>query len=117
MRNALPFLALTLLGITACERKAGLTAKDLHGTWAQGIEHGYVLEFDSKSDKFLVHGPGSGGHDSHDHFAGRYQCDGEQFVLTGTWESDNKAETTRGTLRDGKLQVPLQGKTIDLQRK
>lgn len=117
MRNALPFLALTLLGITACERKAGLTVKDLHGTWAQGIEHGYVLEFDSKSDKFLVHGPGSGGHDSHDHFAGKYQIDGEHFVMTGTWESDNKAETTRGTLRDGKLQVPLQGKTIDLQRK
>lgn len=108
---------LLLLGLAGCGQKAALAATQLHGTWSQGVEHGYVLEFDAKSDKFLVHGPGAGGHDSHDHFGGTYRIDGEAVVLDGTWESDGKTESARGTLRDGTLQVTLQGKAVDLRRK
>ena len=117
MQTSSAGVVLTLLALAACGAKAGLTAADLHGTWAQSVEHGYVLEVDKKSDKFLVHGPGAGGHDSHDHFAGKYRVDGDALLLEGSWESDGKAETTRGTLRDGTLQVTLQGKPIDLRRK
>ena len=61
--------------------------------------------------------PGAGGHDSHDHFAGKYRIDGDAVVLDGKWESNEKVETTRGTLREGVLQVSLLGKVIDLRRK
>ncbi|MFN7589196.1 MAG: hypothetical protein ACK501_06895 [Planctomycetota bacterium] len=117
MRISPACVAFTLLALAACGAKVALAATDLHGTWTQGVEHGYVLEFDPKSDKFLVHGPGAGGHDSHDHFGGSYRVDGAAVVLDGKWESDGKAETVRGALRDGTLQVTLQGKVVDLRRK
>jgi hypothetical protein len=117
MRTVLACVALPLLALAACSAKAALAASDVQGTWTQGVEHGYVLEIDTKSDKFLVHGPGAGGHESHDHFAGKYRVDNGALILEGTWESDGKAETTRGTLREGTLQVTLQGKAVDLRRK
>lgn len=110
-------MAVLLLTLPGCGGDAALAAPHLHGTWTQGDKRGYVLEFDAKSDKFLVHGPGAGGHDSHDHFAGKYTIDGDAVVLDGKWESNNKAETTRGTLRDGLLQVTLLGTRVDLRRK
>lgn len=110
-------MAILLLTLPGCRGDTVLAAPQLHGTWTQGEKHGYVLEFDAKSDKFLVHGPGTGGHDSHDHFAGRYRVDGDAVVLDGKWESNDQAETTRGALRDGVLQVTLLGKRVDLRRK
>jgi len=67
------------------------------GKWVEagGKPHGHVLEIDGGSNKFLLHGPGPGGHDSHDHWAGTYRQNGAELVLDGTWESTGKAESAR----------------------
>lgn len=115
---AAPVLLLcTVFG--GCGGSTALAASDLFGAWQEvGVaEHGHVVEFDGKSTKFLVHGPGAGGHDTHDHFAGQYEVRDQEVVLTGAWESNDKAEVVRGTLRDGTLQLRFAAKPIDFRRR
>lgn len=105
--------SLTLLVLalpTACGGPAVAATADFVGSWKEvgDKEHGIVLEFDGKSDKFLLHGPGPGGHSSHDHFAGTYRVDAGEVVLTGAWESNHKAEVRRGRLAAGSLTVDFE---------
>lgn len=108
-----------VLLMVGCGGSGSLSAGDLHGAWheVRGGDHGHVVEFDPKSTKFLVHGPGPGGHDSHDHFTGAYTLAAGEVVLTGVWESINKREVVRGTLHDGTLRLAFATKPIDLRRK
>ena len=106
------------LAASGCRGDATLTATALHGSWHEtgGGEHGHVVEFHAKSPKFLVHGPGPGGHDTHDHFAGTYEVVGAEVVLTGAWESNDKREVVRGTLHDGTLRLAFAAKPIEFRR-
>lgn len=83
------------------------TSSPLAGSWAEEVAgggHGAAIEFDGKSDKFVMHGEGGepGKHD-HDHFNGTWKLVGEAITLDGEWESNHKKETVQGTLKDGKL--------------
>ena len=94
-------------------------AVDVAGTWSEtgGAEHGHVLEFDGNSNKFLLHGPGPGGHSNHDHFEGTYRIEGGAVVLTGAWESNHKAEVVRAAIDGGTLRLDLGGKIVPLAKK
>lgn len=117
--HSLVAVILTLAASAGCSGDAALAASTLHGSWHEtgGGDHGHVVEFDAKSPKFLVHGPGPGGHDTHDHFAGAYEVVGSEVVLTGAWESNDKPEVVRGTLRDGTLRLAFAAKPIEFRRK
>jgi hypothetical protein len=92
LRLGVMFVLLAVAG-SACGSDAAASA--WHGTWVEpgGKPHGHVLEIDGGSAKFLLHGPGPGGHDSHDHWSGAYRRVADVLVLDGTWESNQKTES------------------------
>jgi hypothetical protein len=113
-------VALAALCSVACGSSASEAqgAGDLAGAWiVPGAEHGHVLEFDKASDRFLLHGPGPGGHSAHDHFEGRFTKDGDHFVLEGTWEHSGNKETARGKRVGDELHVTVGGEALRLQRR
>ncbi|MCU0866513.1 MAG: hypothetical protein MUC36_22235 [Planctomycetes bacterium] len=115
--RSIPLVASVLLLSVGCGGAAA--AVDVAGTWAEtgGAEHGHVLEFDRKSNKFLLHGPGPGGHHDHDHFEGSYRVEAGAVVLTGAWESNHKAEVVRAAIDGGTLRLDLGGKIVPLAKR
>jgi hypothetical protein len=116
MRSFAPISAILLLSI-GCGGAAA--AVDVAGTWVETgvVEHGHVLEFDGKSNKFLLHGPGPGGHSNHDHFEGTYRVEAGAVVLTGAWESNHKAEVVRAAFDGGTLRLEFGSKVVPLAKK
>lgn len=112
-----------LLGVALCASVlvpacSEASAPNLVGVWKEAgvAKHGHVLEFDSKSDKFLLHGPGDD-HGSHDHFAGTFQVEGAEVVLRGVWESNGKAEVVRGRFEGEQLIMAFAPQAIRFVRK
>jgi hypothetical protein len=112
------FFGVALCAVVLVPACGKVAAPVLAGVWkeAGATKHGHVLEFDSGSDKFLLHGPGDD-HGSHDPFAGTFQVEGAEVVLRGVWESNGKAEVVRGRFEGDLLYMAFAPQAIRFVRK
>ena len=108
----IPFALLSILA--ACSSEASETSGPLAGHWAQHTDtgaKGMTLEFDSASDKLMVHtAPREDG--THDHLSGTYSVDAASKMVTVNCEllGDGKGDVWKGKI-DGEHLTVTAGET------
>ena len=109
-RTLLPLLFVAFAAASCSEHP-------LHGAWHQHVAdgHGIEIEFDSKSDKVIGHGPG-GDHTSHAHMNGTYTFTGDAVEISGAWDHTRETVHWKGRVQGDTL--TLQGKdgTLEFHR-